>query len=169
MPRMATSFSTITGHRYVPPTLPMLETVMVPPVKSWVESLPVAARPCRRLSSAAIERILRLETFLITGTIRPEGVSIATPTLCWLRITSAGFEVFGSTSTLALMIGYWCIAMETALIMKGKNDSLLTSLTGNFAKVLLSLVLNEVMPVKSISSAYEKCGIASDLVMDLNI
>src|SRR5437763_15070973 len=66
--------------------------------------------------------------FLITGTRRPVGVSIATPMLWLLRTRSCGLPLSSEAgSILALRSGYCCSASETALVMKGRNDSLATS------------------------------------------
>ncbi|EMR61554.1 hypothetical protein UCREL1_11521 [Eutypa lata UCREL1] len=124
-PRIATSRSTTTGATYVPPpTLPMFDTVTVPPRRSRGCRRPALAAPWRRLSSAATESTLREPTSRITGTRRPAAVSIATPTLCWLRCTSAAGlfpSAAASASTRAFRIGYWWRAMETALMTNGSG------------------------------------------------
>ena len=65
----------------MPPILPILLTVNVPLVRSLGLKVPVLARDWRRKHSAAMSVIERAETFLMLGTRRPEGVSIATPML----------------------------------------------------------------------------------------
>mmetsp|Transcript_22311 Transcript_22311/g.54510 ORF Transcript_22311/g.54510 Transcript_22311/m.54510 type:complete len:220 (+) Transcript_22311:180-839(+) len=79
---MATSGSSSTGVALVPPTVPMLDSEMVPPRRSAGGSLPAAPSACRRVSSCATSNTLRRSTFLMLGTSRPCGVSMATPTLC---------------------------------------------------------------------------------------
>lgn len=62
-------------------TAPMFDRLKVVPDKSPVPSLPVRPKACSLFSSAAISKILRRWTFLILGTSKPSGVSMATPML----------------------------------------------------------------------------------------
>jgi len=63
--------------------------VNVPSDKSLAPSLPADASSCIRLSSAAISNNVRFCTFFTLGTMRPLGVSIATPMLCAARCTTS--------------------------------------------------------------------------------
>lgn len=123
---MATSEGTSSGATYVPPMEPMLLTVKVPAARSAGVSFPVVARRCRHLRSVAMAAMERLETFLMVGTRRPWGVSIATPMLWIARRVRWGWEEEEEgvgMSTRALRRGKSVRASETALIMKGREES----------------------------------------------
>ena len=62
-------------------TVPMFDRVNVPPVKSLNGSFEVSPNDCNLFISVAISKILLFSTFLIFGTIKPSGVSIAMPIL----------------------------------------------------------------------------------------
>lgn len=63
-------------------TEPMFESVNVPPLRSAFDSWPLFPIACKRFNSLAISTTDRFCTFLMLGTRRPLGVSIATPILC---------------------------------------------------------------------------------------
>ena len=68
-------------------TVPMLDSVNVPPDKSVGPSLLVPPSCISRLSSTAISNTLSVCTFFTLGTTRPAGVSIANPML-WAAYTN---------------------------------------------------------------------------------
>lgn len=67
-----------------------------------------------------MSRMERAWTFLILGTRRPVGVSMATPMLWLDRITRAGLVGLVVVSTLAFRRGKEFRERETALMMKGR-------------------------------------------------
>lgn len=92
-------------------TEPMLERVKVPPVRSAAPSCPAEPRACRRLSSTATSKTLRLWTLFTLGTRRPWGVSIAKPMLWdaweeWHDIYKpwASIEVLGQVRILSCLV-----------------------------------------------------------------
>lgn len=105
---------------------PMLLTVKVPAARSATDRAPVAARRRRRARSAAMARMERAATFLMVGTRRPCGVSMAMPMLWIWRAMSRGLWV-GWVSTREFSRGKSVRARETAFMMKGREESFLSS------------------------------------------
>lgn len=143
--------------------LPTEEIEKVESAKSAAPSWPLLALVWRSLSSSLIVRIDLFWHYLMLGTVRPSGESIAIEKLWSCLITYRWINPSSSRSLsiIELTIGNSVIAIEQALIKKGNIV--------NFGFAAFISFLKAINLVASISSEKVKKGIDSDSVIVLVI
>ena len=98
-PRIPVWGGLMTGVKLSTPKPPRLETVKLAPVSLSGLMAPSRASAASTFSSLEISRRLFSSACMMVGTIRPRGVSTATPRLTWLNLrmlTSSSMWAFRS-------------------------------------------------------------------------
>ena len=108
-PRMPVWGGLITGVKDSTPKEPRLVTVKVPPLSRSGLMLPLRALAARSFTSREISSRLLVSALKMVGTMRPLGVSTATP-----RFTCLKRRMLFSSSMLAFRSGQESTVRETA-------------------------------------------------------